>query len=112
MWHVLYTHGGAYVSPLSEPHWEIVGQLIEAGGAAVTVATYPLAPEHTHEAAYQLLERVYRGLLTRVPHERIVLCGDSAGGGLALGQALYYRDRSLPTAGHVVLLAPWLDATL
>ncbi|WP_162243122.1 alpha/beta hydrolase [Deinococcus sp. Leaf326] len=111
-WHVIYTHGGAYVHPLLRNHWDLLEALIRSTGASVTVPLYPLAPEHTFEAAYLLLETVYRDLLTRMPAERVVLCGDSAGGALALGQAIRYRDAGLPQPGRVVLFAPWLDLSL
>lgn len=111
-WHVIYTHGGAYVHPLLRNHWDLLEALIRSTGASVTVPLYPLAPDHTFEAAYMLLETVYRDLLTRMPAERVMLCGDSAGGALALGQAIRYRDACLPQPGRVVLFAPWLDLSL
>jgi len=45
--------------------------------------------------------------------KRIVLMGDSAGGGLslALAQALG-PGRLAATPGHIVLLSPWLDLTI
>ncbi len=111
-WHVIYTHGGAFVNPLQKAHWHILAALIRATGATVTVPIYPLAPEHQHDQAFRFLEEVYRGVLQHTAPERIVLCGDSAGGNLALTQALHYRERGLPLPGHLILFAPWLDVTL
>ncbi len=110
--HIIYTHGGAYVNPLLGAHWSIIGRLIALTGAAVTVPIYPLAPEHTHREAYAELERVYRDVRATTPAGSVVLAGDSAGGGLALGQALRYRDISLPAPDLVLLFSPWLDITL
>jgi len=100
------------VNPLVSAHWRIIRQLIEKTGAAVTVPVYPLAPEHNYRATYSLLEQVYREVLASTPAAQVVFCGDSAGGGLALGQALYYRDIGLPLPGRVVLFSPWLDITM
>jgi acetyl esterase/lipase len=111
-WHLVYTHGGGFVHPLMRSHWAIIAALIDVTGATVTVPIYPLAPEHQHPEAFRELEQVYRGLLDQVAAERIVLCGDSAGGNLALAQALYYRERGLPLPGHLVLFSPWLDLTM
>lgn len=111
-WHMVYTHGGAFVNPLVRAHWQIVEQLVRVTGATVTVPLYPLAPEHTHVAAFPMLERVYRDLLQRVNADRIVLLGDSAGGNLALTQALLYRSQGLPLPAHIILLSPWLDLTM
>lgn len=111
-WHFIYTHGGGYTGALVSAHWDVVESLVRLTGASVTVPLYPLTPEHTYEAAYSLLEAVYRDLLSRTPAEKIVLCGDSAGGALALGQAIHARDTALPSPGRVVLFAPWLDLAL
>ena len=42
-WHVLYTHGGAFVDALTTAHWGIIAALVDATGATVTVPIYPLA---------------------------------------------------------------------
>jgi monoterpene epsilon-lactone hydrolase len=110
--HILYTHGGAYVYELMRPHWSIVDALARQTGATVIVPIYPLAPEHPYTATYALLDRIYRDLLPQVGAENIVLCGDSAGGGLALGQAIALRDQHLPLPRQVILFSPWLDLTL
>lgn len=111
-WHIVYTHGGGFVNALVQPHWDIIEELIKATGATVTVPLYPLAPEHQYMETLQQLEQVYRGLLQHVPPERIIFCGDSAGGNLALTQALNYRERGLPLPSHLILFSPWLDLTL
>lgn len=111
-WHIIYTHGGAFVNPLQKAHWDIVECLLRATGATVTVPIYPLAPEHTYSQAFEFLEAVYRDVLESVSPGRIVLCGDSAGGNLALTQALHFRDRGLPAPARLVLFSPWLDLAL
>jgi epsilon-lactone hydrolase len=108
--HILYTHGGGYVDALLGAHWSIIARL--AQHAIVTVPLYPLAPEHSYRAAYNLLERLYSNTIESVPAGQVALCGDSAGGGLALGQALHYRDRGLPLPGRLILFSPWLDLTM
>jgi epsilon-lactone hydrolase len=75
----------------------------------ITLPLYLLAPEGTVGPAYDLLRRVYLELVESGP---VTLAGDSAGGGLALGQAIAYRDAGLPAPRQVVLLAPWVDLTL
>jgi monoterpene epsilon-lactone hydrolase len=111
-WHIVYTHGGGYVNPLVLPHWWIIDRLVQATGATVTVPFYPLAPESDHRAAFSFLKAVYRHVLETTPAKSIALAGDSAGGGLALGQALEYRDAGLPLPGRIVLFAPWLDISV
>jgi epsilon-lactone hydrolase len=111
-WHIVYTHGGGYVNALGKTHWEIIWALLEATCASVTVPIYPLAPEHSYQEAYGELEEVYRALVGTVRPDRIVLCGDSAGAALALGQVYRFREKALPPPAHVFLFSPWLDVTL
>ncbi len=111
-WHIVYTHGGSFVNELMSAHWDIIHALVRATGATVTVPLYPLAPEHPHAEAFAFLEAVYRDLVARVDPARVVLCGDSAGGNLALVQALRARDLGLPLPAHLVLFAPWLELTM
>ena len=109
---ILYTHGGAYVNTLSIFHWMILQALAENVGARLVVPAYPLAPEQTYQAAFDQLEIIYRNLLDTYPQQPLFLCGDSAGGGLALAQALYYRELGLPMPQRIVLFSPWLDLSM
>jgi len=110
--HILYWHGGSYVSALVAPQWEIVRKLIEATGATVTVPLYLLSPEYGHEPAFAVAETLFRRALAAGPAGNILLAGDSAGANFALGQTVRLRDQGLPMPGHVVLFSPWLDLTL
>jgi epsilon-lactone hydrolase len=110
--HVIYYHGGAYVNDVAGPHWDIVGALIDASGATVTVPIYPLAPEQNSRPAFAFLADVYRHVLIKAAASDVVLAGDSAGGGLALGQAIEFRSQELPIPGRIILFSPWLDLTL
>lgn len=105
-WHLLYLHGGGYVSELFAVHWDIVLQLLRHTGATISIPIYPLGPEHDHREGNAYVESVYRELLQRYPAERTVLVGDSAGGGMALVQAMRYRDRGLPAPARLVLFSP------
>ncbi len=108
-WHIMYLHGGSYVDELLREHWEVVLNLVRVTGATVTVPCYPLAPEHTHGVGNAYVEARYRELLQLVPSGRVVLMGDSAGGGMCLVQAMRYRDAGLPLPSRLVVFAPWCD---
>ncbi len=109
-WQLVYLHGGGYTDQLLSIHWEIVLNLVRYTGATITVPVYPLAPEHTHDEGNAFVERVYRELLATVPAERLVLVGDSAGGGMCLVQAMRYRDAGLALPSRLILFAPWVNA--
>lgn len=109
--HLVYMYGGAYVRPVLHVHWTIISTLIRQSGAAVTMVQYGLAPEHTVDEAYALLDAVYDGLV-ETAGARVLLAGDSSGGALALGQAIRLRDAGKPLPAGVILISPWLDATM
>ena len=109
---VLYLHGGAYVRNINFFHWLLIGQLVRRTGVAVVVPDYPLAPTASHRAAHAFVQRTYAHLLKQRAPEHIVVMGDSAGGGLALGLAQDLRDQGLPLPARLILIAPWLDVTV
>jgi acetyl esterase/lipase len=88
-------------------------RLASALDARVVLPDYPLTPEHTwrdsHGPIVELVERLLRDGGGR---DRLVLAGDSAGGGLALAVALAVRDRGGPQPSHLLLVSPWVDLTL
>lgn len=111
-YHIIYIHGGGYISPMHPAHWLIIGSLLKYTKANITVPTYPLTPEHNYRDAVEHLETVYLNTVAMYPEKKIVLCGDSAGGGLALALTFNCREKSLHMPEQLILFAPWLDATL
>jgi epsilon-lactone hydrolase len=111
--HVVYLHGGGYVSPLKRPHWMIVNALMRRTSATITVPMYPLAPEHNVDDALAFLDALMSRIQEHHGIERMVYAADSAGGGLALAHTLRRRDavHGLAASG-LILFAPWVDITM
>lgn len=106
---LLYLHGGGYIACSPATHRPITGFYARAG-FDVVAPDYRKAPEHPFPAAVDDAEAVYRTLLARgTPAERIVVSGDSAGGGLALALMLRLRERGLPLPAGAALFSPWTD---
>jgi monoterpene epsilon-lactone hydrolase len=107
---VLYFHGGGYVSCSPGTHRDLVSRIALASGARCIVVDYCKAPEHPFPAAIDDCEATYRALLAEgVTPSRIVIAGDSAGGGLALAVLQRARAAALPMPAATVLLSPWVD---
>ncbi|MBA8826421.1 acetyl esterase/lipase [Saccharopolyspora lacisalsi] len=110
--HVLYLHGGAYVHSIERSHWRFVSRLVDLLACTVTVPVYPLAPDYHYDEAQAVIAEAYERHLADVDPAQQVVMGDSAGGGLTLVLARMLREQGRPQPAHLVLLSPWLDATM
>ena len=110
--HVLYLHGGAYVQNFLKQHWRFLATLVQETHCTITAPDYPLAPDFTFVEAYAMVIPLYHEIVSRVGAENMILMGDSAGGGFALGLAQRMRAEHHSTPAKIILLSPWLDITL
>ncbi len=108
---ILYFHGGAYVAGSAWTHRRLLARLSQAAGLAVEAPDYRLAQEAPLPAAFEDACAAWEAVADSVPPHRIVLGGDSAGGGLALALAAELCARQARPAGAFVF-SPWTDLTL
>lgn len=109
---VLYLHGGGYCIGSSRSHRHLAAAIGTAAEAVAIVPDYRLAPEHPFPAAVDDAVAVYRALLAdRVAPSRVVVAGDSAGGGLTVATLVALRDAGVPLPAAGVCLSPWVDLT-
>ncbi|MFE0105902.1 alpha/beta hydrolase [Streptomyces sp. NPDC059009] len=109
---VLQLHGGGYHVGSTAVQRDLTARIARAAGARVYGIDYPLAPEHPFPAAVLAARKAYEWLLAQgYPPERIVLSGDSAGGGLALATLVGLRDLGRPLPAAAVVMSPWVDLT-
>ncbi len=106
----LYFHGGGYLTGSSRTHRSLASRISRASGARVLLPNYRLAPEHRFPAAVEDSVAVYRWLIADgMDPARLVVGGDSAGGGLTLAMLTLLRDAGDPLPAATVLLSPWTD---
>jgi acetyl esterase/lipase len=111
--HILYLHGGGFVTGSSSLYRHLTWRLAAAGRARLLSVDYRLAPEHPFPAALEDAVAAYRWLLAGgADSRRIAVMGDSAGGNLAFAMLLKARDEGLPLPAAAVGLSPWLDLAL
>lgn len=110
----LYTHGGGLVMGSARNISDELLDWAQEFGAVIVSVDYRLAPESPHpgpvEECYAALSWV-AGTASELgvdPH-RIVIMGESAGGGLAAATALLARDRGGPALAGQLLRCPMLD---
>ena len=109
---VLYLHGGGYVIGSPRSHRHLAAAIARAGRARALVLDYRLAPEHPFPAALEDAVAAYRWLLAQgTAPARLVVAGDSAGGGLTVATLVALRERGLPLPAAGVAISPWVDLT-
>lgn len=107
---VLYLHGGGYFFCSPRTHRPITIGLATHARSRVCVPDYRLAPEHPFPAPVEDALFTYRTLLAQgVAPSRMVVAGDSAGGGLALALLVALRDAADPLPAGAILYSPWTD---
>ena len=110
---LLYLHGGGYVAGNLDYANGFGSALAVRCGIRVLAVEYRLAPEHIYPAALDDAMDAYGYLLSSgYDPSRIILCGDSSGGGLcyALCQKLRDKGRTLPAG--IIAISPWTDLTM
>jgi acetyl esterase/lipase len=115
---ILHIHGGAHITCNRFTGVNALFDIIESVDCVVISLEYRLAPAHPAPAQ---LEDCYAALVWPVAHasdpefgfnpEKLVVCGGSAGGTLAVGAALLARAHANPAIkiSGVLLFYPWLD---
>ena len=81
---LLYIHGGAYYQNFNMLHWKAMAEWAETTGCGIVAPNYPMLYQYTAKDAHPLMLQLYRQLLERFPARRIIIAGDSAGGGFTL----------------------------
>ena len=109
---VLYFHGGGFRIASALAYRSYGSHLAAVLGARVMLVEYRLAPEHKFPKAVDDCFAVWESLLAEgVDTGRIVIAGDSAGGGLAASVTMHALADGVLPAG-VICCSPWVDLTI
>lgn len=112
---IVFIHGGGFVSGSRDTHDAMCRTLCRASGVNVLSVEYRLAPEHPYPAALDDCCTAVAWISTQgwawnLDPSQIAMCGDSAGGYLAVSAALAMKDRQVGGGlRHVGLLYPVVD---
>ena len=109
---VFYIHGGAYFMDFTGAHWRFLEKLIEGTDAQLIAPAYRLVPFATYREAFDLIVPLYKEYCETHPDKNTILMGDSAGGGLALALAEYFKAEGIHMPDRLILLSPWVDVSM
>ncbi|HUE59252.1 MAG TPA: alpha/beta hydrolase fold domain-containing protein, partial [Acidimicrobiales bacterium] len=105
---LLYLHGGGYFQGSITTHRRLVASLCLAAGTRGLSVDYRLAPEHPHPAAVNDALAAYRWMIGPAGEDpsRVIVAGDSAGGGLSAALLVALRDAGDPPPAGAYLISP------
>jgi acetyl esterase/lipase len=107
---ILYLHGGGYGMGSIKSHKKMAARIARACKTQCLIIEYRLAPEHPFPAAVEDAFYAYQWLLSKgFRPEKIVIGGDSAGGGLTLATLLKIKEQNMPQPLAAFCLSPWVD---
>ena len=110
---ILYLHGGGYTMGSCNTHRPLASRIAIASQTPALLVNYRLAPENPFPAALEDAKAAFQWLLDQgIEARRIVIVGDSAGGGLAVAVSIAFRDEKGQLPAGIVCISPWADLTL
>lgn len=110
--YILYFHGGSYVAETSMAHWGFLQELANDSGMTIILPDYPLTPKYTYEDVFKMVYPLYQDVIKTIPPEKIIMMGDSAGGGLALALEEKLAEEKITLPKQLILISPWLDTRM
>lgn len=111
---MLYLHGGGYIGTSPNMYAFFTSRICKETDCTVFVADYRLAPEFPYPAGAEDASAVFAALVDLgIPAERILLAGDSGGGGL-VNTVLLDDELDAPrmAPAGLVLFSPEIDLRL
>lgn len=110
--YILYLHGGSYVAEATQNHWDFLEKIAEDTGYMIIMPDYPLTPKYNYKDVYNMLEPLYKEIISKIGNDKLILMGDSAGGGIALGLYEKMANQFIEKPINTILISPWLDVKL
>lgn len=112
---IIFYHGGGFVYNAAPHHFTLAKNLAKAVGAKVIFPDYRLAPAHPFPAGVKDAYSTYTYIRENagklgIDENRIVLCGDSAGGNLSAVTCLIAKEKGIPQPLAQILLYPFVDS--
>ena len=109
---ILYLHGGGYTCGDLNYAEGFGSALAVQTGTSVFCAAYRLAPENPFPAALDDALEAYRYLLEKgYSPNKIILCGESAGGGLCFSLCMKLKELNIPMPAGIIGISVWSDLT-
>ncbi len=106
---IIYLHGGAYAKNITRYHLKMIDKIAKATNLRIYVPIYKKAPLYSFEDVVPTMVKFYK--MVSKEH-RVILMGDSSGGGMAIALAIRLKELGIPQPERIITLSPWVDVSL
>lgn len=108
---LIHLHGGAYVSGYNDSYRKVAKKyLMTNKKLKIYSLCYSLAPENPFPIALHEAVELYKHLLgSGFSEKKIIVAGDSAGGGLALALGQILKDKKIVLPKAIITMSAWTD---
>ena len=105
---LFYIHGGYYLHEPRSFHIKMLKRIIKGNNTMLVMPICPKAPWHNINDSFDNMVSLFKKVQEENIDKRIILAGDSAGGGYALAIAESLDKQP----DELILLSPWVDITM
>ena len=114
---IIFFHGGGFVMGDLDSHDLLCRHLTQKSECKLIAVDYSLAPEYKFpcslEDSINAVNYIFKNNeQIKFDKKKVVVCGDSAGGNLALILAILSKEKKLPKIIGQILFYPWIDFTM
>ena len=114
---IIFFHGGGFVMGDLDSHDLLCRHLTKKSECKLIAVDYSLAPENKFpcslEDSINAVKYVFENSKKiKFDKNKVVVCGDSAGGNLALIISILSKEQKLPKIRGQILFYPWIDFTM
>lgn len=110
--HIIYLHGGAYQLKGKQNHYQFLSELNQSLEGTISMIDYPTSAESTAQNTVLKTKEAVQEIMNQNPDASFYLCGDSAGGGLALVLDKLLRQDKDNCIKALFLMSPWVDLSM
>ena len=114
---IIFFHGGGFVMGDLDSHDLLCRYLVKKSGCKLIAVDYSLAPEFKFpcslEDSINAVKYIFKNKKEiKFDINKVIVCGDSAGGNLALIISILSKEQKLPKIRGQILFYPWVDFTM
>ncbi len=114
---IIFFHGGGFVMGDLDSHDLLCRHLTKKSECKLIAVDYSLAPEYKFpcslEDSINAVNYIFENnKQIKFDKKKVVVCGDSAGGNLALLVAIFSKEKKIPKIIGQILFYPWIDFTM